>query len=114
MLRNILLMLGKASLSIVILVCSLSAFAQADSTKKAADTSKPATPAPNPVSITGSVDFYYRYDFNKGEYGNSGLYGPTSFTQTHDQFTLGMATVKLEHKTAKMDMVADLGFGPRA
>jgi len=29
-------------------------------------------------------------------------------------FTLGMASVKLEHKTAKLDMVADLGFGPRA
>jgi hypothetical protein len=102
-------------LSLVIFACSLSAFAQADSTKKAADTSKPAAaPAPNPVSITGSVDFYYRYDFNGGAYPNSNLYGPTSFTQTHDQFTLGMATVKLEHKTAKMDMVADLGFGPRA
>lgn len=116
MLRNILLMLGKVSLSIVILACSLSAFAQADSTKKAADTSKPATPAPNPVSITGSVDFYYRYDFNGGHLNTptGPVYGPTSFTQTHDQFTLGMATVKLEHKTAKMDMVADLGFGPRA
>lgn len=115
MLRNI-LMLRKVTLSLVIFACSLSAFAQApDSTKKATDTAKPAAaPAPNPVSITGSVDFYYRYDFNKGEYGTSGLYGPTSFTQTHDQFTLGMATVKLEHKTTKMDMVADLGFGPRA
>jgi hypothetical protein len=64
-------------------------------------------PAPA-LSITGSADFYYRYDFTKA---NNGL---TSFTSSHDEFKLGMATVKLEHKTAKMDMVADLGFGPRA
>jgi hypothetical protein len=100
-------MLRNVSFSLVISACSLAASAQAtDSTKKAVDTSKPA-PAPV-VSITGSADFYYRYAFNKVNTG------PTSFTRTHDQFTLGMATVKLEHKTAKMDMVADLGFGPRA
>jgi Putative beta-barrel porin-2, OmpL-like. bbp2 len=103
-------MLRKISLSIVIFACSLSVFAQAsDSTKKAMDTTKPAAaPAPNPVVITGSADLYYRYAFNKVNFA------PTSFTQTHDQFQLGMATVKLEHKTTKMDMVADLGFGPRA
>jgi hypothetical protein len=99
-------MLGKVSMSIVILTCSLTAFSQADSTKKAADSSKPA--APPAVVITGSADMYYSYHFNKL---NPGL---TSFTGTQDQINLGMATVKLEHKTTKMDMVADLGFGPRA
>jgi hypothetical protein len=99
-------MLRKVSLSIVIFACSLSAFAQApDSTKKAMDTAKPAPPV---LAITGSADFYYSYHTNKV---NAGY---TSFTHSHDQFTLGMATVKLEHKTAKVDMVADLGFGPRA
>ncbi|MDP4149247.1 MAG: outer membrane beta-barrel protein [Bacteroidota bacterium] len=71
----------------------------------AAPAKKDTAPA---LSITGSADFYYRYAFNRA------ASGMTSFTRTHDQFTLGMATVKLEHKTAKLDMVADLGFGPRA
>jgi hypothetical protein len=92
------------------IVCSLSTIAQTvtDTTKKTTDTAK-AAPAPAPaLTITGSADMYYRYDFNKF---NNNL---TSFTGTHDQFKLGMASLKLEHKTAKLDMVADLGFGPRA
>ncbi len=103
MLRNILLVFMSA-------VCSLSTIAQtsADTTKKAADTTKAAPASAPALTITGSADLYYRYDFNR--YNNS----LTSFTGTHDQFKLGMASVKLEHKTAKLDMVADLGFGPRA
>jgi len=73
------------------------------------DTTKAAAAAPAPaLSITGSADFYYRYNFDKQ------VNSYTSFTSTHNNFKLGMATVKLEHKTAKLDMVADLGFGPRA
>jgi len=67
-------------------------------------------PAPAPsFSITGSADLYYRYDFAKMADNSR-----TSFTGTHDQFALGMASVKFEHKTSKVDMVADLGFGKRA
>jgi len=64
------------------------------------------TPA---LSITGSADIYYKYDFAKTKANNF-----TSFTNSHNSFELGMATVKLEHKTSKVDMVADLGFGKRA
>jgi hypothetical protein len=78
--------------------------ASADTTKAAAA----AAPAPA-LTITGSADLYYRYDFAK-QASNSF----TSFTQSHNSFELGMATVKLEHKTDKLDMVADLGFGKRA
>jgi len=77
-----------------------------------ADTAKTAATAPPALSITGSADIYYRYDFNRPTFAPYNSY--TSFTQTHDQVQLGMATVKLEHKTAKVDMVADLGFGKRA
>ena len=52
---------------------------------------------------------YYRYDFSKTKSNNR-----TSFTNSHNSFELGMATVKLEHKTSKLDVVADLGFGKRA
>ncbi|HEY4064825.1 MAG TPA: outer membrane beta-barrel protein [Puia sp.] len=99
-------MLRNISLLLIVTLISFAGFSQvADSTKKN-DTAPPA-PAPA-LTITGSADMYYRYDFNKT---NTDL---TSFTGSHDQFKLGMATVRLEHKTTKLDMVADLGFGPRA
>jgi len=92
---------------------SSSIWAQTTTATTTTDTAKAATPAPAPapapaLSITGSADFYYRYNFDKQ------VNSYTSFTSTHNNFKLGMASVKLEHKTAKMDMVADLGFGPRA
>lgn len=77
------------------MICS--AFAQSDS-----------IPAPS-FTITGSADVYHRTDFAKMS-GNS----LTSFTPANNQFALGMASVKFEHKTSKIDMVADLGFGKRA
>ena len=61
------------------------------------------------LTITGSADVYYKYNFEKNKSNNL-----TSFTNSHNSFELGMASVKLEHKTAKVDMVADLGFGKRA
>lgn len=61
------------------------------------------------LSITGSADVYYKYDF-----GESAANTLTSFTQSHNRFELGMASVKFEHKTSKVDVVADLGFGKRA
>jgi hypothetical protein len=63
----------------------------------------------SPLSITGSADVYYKYDFGES---SSNTY--TSFTGSHNRFQLGMGSVKLEHKTAKVDVVADLGFGRRA
>jgi len=103
-------MLRNISLSLIATALSVSGWAQTTTT----DTAKAAAPAPAPapaLTITGSADFYYRYNFNKN---NSDPANYTSFTNSHDQIKLGMATVKLEHKTAKLDMVADLGFGPRA
>jgi Putative beta-barrel porin-2, OmpL-like. bbp2 len=61
------------------------------------------------LSITGSVDAYFKYDF-----ANTKANSFTSFTQTHNAFSLGMASIKFEHKGDKVSAVADLGFGPRA
>jgi putative OmpL-like beta-barrel porin-2 len=61
------------------------------------------------LRISGSVDGYYKYDFAKTAANTF-----TSFTQTHNSFALGMASVKFEHKGEKVSAVADLGFGPRA
>jgi len=75
-----------------------------------AQTSHDSTPhRPTPALIvTGSVDLYYRYDLSRTDKNNF-----TSFTNTHNQFTLGSAGVKLEHRTTRVDMVADLAVGPR-
>lgn len=68
------------------------------------------TPAHTPfLLISGSADVYYRYDFARTD---KNVY--TSFTHSQDQFQLGMASVRLEHKTDRLDMVADIGVGPRA
>ncbi|MFT5166937.1 MAG: hypothetical protein ACI8P3_002169 [Saprospiraceae bacterium] len=57
-------------------------------------------------SISGFVDAYYQYSFNEQPF-------PTSFTETHNSFTLGMANVVLS-KEGKVGFVADLAVGPRA
>ena len=61
------------------------------------------------LTITGSADVYYRYDFKKQPGNNR-----TSFTNSQNAFSLGMASVKLEHMGSKVGAVLDLGFGTRA
>ncbi|MGE5521349.1 MAG: outer membrane beta-barrel protein [Candidatus Dadabacteria bacterium] len=63
----------------------------------------------SPLTINGSADAYYKYDFGESKTNNF-----TSFTNSHNTFELGMASVKLDYKTPKVEMVADLGFGKRA
>lgn len=70
----------------------------------------PAEDKKEPVlTITGSVDAYYRNDLADVKTNNY-----TSFTPLHNSFALGMASIKFEHKGKKVSAVADLGFGPRA
>ncbi|ULQ54757.1 outer membrane beta-barrel protein [Flavihumibacter fluvii] len=98
---------------------SVSGFAQSPDTSAviaSATTPETTTAAPTPpeekkpfLTISGSADVYYRVDFSKQAANNR-----TSFTGTHNNFSIGMASVKLEHKGEKVSMVADLGFGPRA
>jgi hypothetical protein len=74
-----------------------------------AQTESPTEEKKSTTTISGSADVYYKYNFNKTKASDI-----TSFTQAHNSFELGMASVKLEHKTSKVTMVADLGFGKRA
>ena len=89
-----------ASLAITALACI------SYTSSNAQDSTKTDSPA---LTISGSVDGYYKYDFAKTA---ANTY--TSFTQTHNAFALGMASVKFEHQGEKISAVADLGFGPRA
>jgi Putative beta-barrel porin-2, OmpL-like. bbp2 len=70
-------------------------FAQTDSTKS--------------LTISGSVDGYYRWNSGAGN-------GYTSFTKSQSSFGLGMATVRADASalSGKVTAVADLGFGQRA
>lgn len=71
-----------------------------DSTKKSSTT------------ITGSVDVYYRYDFNSPkDYPYNSL---TSFTHSSNSFELGMASIRGDHNFGKVAATIDLGFGTRA
>ncbi|MGZ3839411.1 MAG: outer membrane beta-barrel protein [Flavisolibacter sp.] len=63
----------------------------------------------SPLLISGAADVYYKYDFGKSKLNNR-----TSFTNSHNSFELGMASLKFDYKAAKVEMVADLGFGKRA
>lgn len=110
-------MLRKTFATGILLACFIQNYAQ-DLTAKVTTppTSGTAgiTTAPEPektpaFTFTGSADVYYRYDFAKTRMNNL-----TSFTNSHNSFELGMASVKLEYKQNKVGMVADLGFGKRA
>jgi hypothetical protein len=99
-------MVRKIFVAAIAMAFYVSSFAQA--TADSAATKEPEEKKPF-LTITGSADVYYRYDFAKTKANNL-----TSFTNSQNAFALGMASVKLEHKSDKVGFVADLGFGQRA
>ena len=83
----------------MVMVSLQTLFAQTDSTKA--------------LTFSGSVDGYYRYNFNDaGGVSNN----KTSFTNSQNSFALGMATIRADATalSGKVTATADLGFGPRA
>lgn len=69
-----------------------------------------AQDAPTPATtFGGSADMYYKYDF-----ANLAGNGKTSFTNSHNSFELGMASIEASHKMGKASVFVDLGFGNRA
>lgn len=60
-----------------------------------------------PLTITGSVDAYYKYDFS----GKSNI--PTSFASDHNSLSLGMVDIALKKKVGKASFVGEVSFGPR-
>lgn len=108
-------MLQKIFATGIVIACTLTAYTQTNETASATTTTstEPGPSAPEEkkplISFSGSADFYYRYDFNK-QAGNN----KTSFTNSHNAFALGMASIKAEHKGEKVGVVIDLGFGQRA
>lgn len=70
----------------------------------------------NKLSISGSVDLYYNYDFAGGQYTTDGIKPNigTSFNDEANSIGLGMANVILSQSLGKASFVADLSFGPRS
>ncbi|GAA4916489.1 porin [Mucilaginibacter defluvii] len=60
-----------------------------------------------PLTITGSVDTYYKYDFAD----RSNL--PTSFASDHNSMSIGMVDIALKKKVSKASFVGEISFGPR-
>lgn len=60
-----------------------------------------------PLTITGSVDTYYKYDFS----GHNNI--PTSFATDQNSISIGMVDLALKKKVSKASFVGELSFGPR-
>jgi hypothetical protein len=113
-------MLQKFSATSMALLCFLMGFSQpSDSTKKSTavdSTAKIAPPAdttvktPPPITLSGSVDVYYRFNPGGSQYPNN----YTSFTNSVNSFELGMASLRGDHSFGKVSATVDLGFGRRA
>ncbi|WP_103867494.1 porin [Aquimarina sp. I32.4] len=62
------------------------------------------------VSLSGSVDGYYRHNFNAP---NDNSVAPKTFFADESGFALGMVNTILKYEDKKVGFVADLVFGPR-
>jgi hypothetical protein len=60
------------------------------------------------TTFAGSADFYYKYNFAQVDSSY------TSFTNSHDSYEIGMASIEASHKLGKASIFVDLGFGSRA
>jgi hypothetical protein len=100
------------ALSSMIIVNAQDVAVTSQATETPAATTPPAEKPEEKKSnfvFSGFADVYYKFDFGRHASNNR-----TSFTNSHNSFELGMASVKLEHSIGKISMVADLGFGKRA
>jgi len=59
------------------------------------------------LEISGSVDTYWKYDFQKQPNIN------TYFTEDNNSVSIGMIDLTLQKKTEKASFVGELSFGPR-
>jgi hypothetical protein len=92
-------MLKKILIASAICCTIVPSFAQKDSTKK------------NPTIISAYVDGYYRGLLKNGGGSNNNF---TSFTNAHNRFNLGIASIKVDQTLQKFTASLDLGIGKRA
>ncbi|QHS57393.1 porin [Mucilaginibacter sp. 14171R-50] len=72
-----------------------------------------------PLTISGSVDTYYKYDFSGFKAPAGGSIAPgssniqTSFANEQNSVSIGMIDLALKKKVGKAAFVGELSFGPR-
>ncbi len=70
------------------------------------------------LTLSGYIDTYYNHAFNNpasnSTLGNGGFGAGRAFDRTVDQFSLGLVQFKANYSSSKVDIVADLTFGPNA
>jgi hypothetical protein len=92
-------------LRIFLILCTIYACTNSLTAQDSLKTKKSST------TISGFGDVYYRFDITGKTIGNN----KTSFTNSHNNFELGMASLKVEHEMFdRVGIVADIGFGNRA
>lgn len=85
----------------MLFLCSIhTVFCQFDSTKTISS-----------LNISGSVDGYYRNAFKTLKENSNNF---TSFTNSNQQFQLGMASAKIDYTKGAFFATVDIGFGKRA
>lgn len=84
----------------------------------AQDSAGAAPAASSGPVITGSIDAYYRYNFSNPVPVSGSIItnvnNYTAFTNSHNSFELGMASIRADHSFGKASATVDLGFGKRA
>lgn len=75
--------------------------------------SQDSTKKITPLIITGTVDAYFRSNFNNAK-DSMHTNNYTSFTNSQNSFELGMASIKADYTAGKIEGVLDIGFGRRA
>lgn len=91
------------NISAVMLLTTLSVLAQ--------EAAAPEEEKKSATTFAGSADFYYRYAFAANDSISNSR---TRFTNSHNSFELGMASIEASHKMGKASVFVDLGFGKRA
>lgn len=61
----------------------------------------------NKLKLSFAIDLYYQYNFNQQAQ-------PTSFTEDHNSFSIGMANLIASKQFGRVGFTADLALGPRA
>ena len=65
----------------------------------------------NPLTISGYIDTYYQYNLNRPA---SGINAGRVFDLPHNSFSLGLVQTVFTYSVNRLNVVADLTFGPNA
>jgi hypothetical protein len=67
----------------------------------------------NELTISGSVDTYFKYDFSGMSMSDGSSNIPTSFANEHNSISIGMIDIGLSQTIGKASFVGEISFGPR-